>query len=254
MKRSNRVFNSVAVLLLAASFAGCARSHEGATPNTEASAAAQSQAELQGDQLTRVLQMHQGYTALVTARDAFVSGDVDAARLELASIAMQPMADGIPPIWAPNVLDLHQIAARGVEAELPEGVAESIGLSANSCGSCHQATGYIPALAVMPTPPPGDDAHTQMIQHAYAAQELWDGLVTHNVERWTRGQHILRGVHERPEALFGPNFRAQMGSARVDGLNASTTQIVNAESWDERALAYGSLLSSCASCHAGQTP
>lgn len=219
------------------------------TPATDQAQAPQAHPPLTGDQLHRIGQMHHGYTSLITARDAYVSGDANAARLELTNVAMQPMPEGVAPIWAPNVLTLHQMAAKGAQAELSEGVAEGIGMSANACGSCHQATGYIPNLAMMPEPPTGDDASAQMLRHAFAAQELWDGLITHDITRWQRGSAILEHTRVTPELLFGQGYYARMGARQVDALIQATTVLREATEWEPRATAYGELLTTCASCH-----
>lgn len=247
----SRLTTSVSFVLgVALVSVGCSSSQQQSTSNGGDGQSSTVHAPLEGDQVSRIIQMHQSYTSLVTARDAFVSGDYDASRMELTNVALLPMPDGVPPIWATNVLELHQMAARGAQAELPEGVADGIGRSANACGSCHQATGYIPSLAMMPEAPEGSDAATAMMRHAYAAQELWDGLITHNADRWNTGTGLLAGSHVSPEQLFGQGLEARIGASRVAGLQNASRAVIHAVEWDDRAEAYGQLLTSCASCHA----
>lgn len=209
-------------------------------------------AVLQGDQLTRVIQMHQSYVTLITARDATVYGDVDGARDLLAELATQPMPEGVSSIWAPEVLQLHVSAGRGARAELPEGVANGVGLAAQSCGSCHSATGHSPALAGQMEPPSADSPSTLMQRHAWAAQQLWDGLIIPSEERWDQGAAVLNESKLEPHSLFQSEYLAEVGAARVHQLQAATKHVLEAETWDERAEAYGTLLHSCSSCHGGQ--
>lgn len=204
---------------------------------------------LAGDQLTRIMEMHQSYLTLLSARDATVYGENDVARELLTEIATQPMPEGVSSIWARDVLELHVTAGRGARAEEPAGVAMGIAHTAESCGSCHTSTGQSPELADQMDPPSPDSPANLMRRHAWAAQQLWDGLIIHSDERWKQGASVLGSSNLEPSTLFHNEYLAEVGAERVRGLQEATKSVVAAAAWDERAEAYGELLNSCSTCH-----
>lgn len=239
------------VLLASLTLSGCSKpENREPQPNTSGEATAgASRAVLAGDQLTRVMEMHDSYITLLSARDAAVYGEVDVAREQLTELATQPMPEGVSSIWAPEVLELHVRAGRGARAELPEGVTQGIAHTAQSCGSCHTATGQSPELAGQMDPPSPDTPSELMRRHAWAAQQLWDGLIIPSEERWAQGGIVLATSKLEPNTLFQDEYLAEVGAERVHGLQEATKSIVAAKGWEERAEAYGELLNSCSSCH-----
>lgn len=248
---SVRTLASVTLALSASLLFGCHSAKDAASSDAAAAGAHQrsSGSLLTGDQLTRVLQMHNDYVMLITARDAAVSGDVDSARAQMTEIALQPMPEGVSAIWAPEVLGLHTAAGEAARGEAPEGVAVGIGRTAAQCGTCHTATGHNPALAEMADPPSPRDPAALMQRHAWAAQQLWDGLIVPSERRWNEGVAVLQASHLEPHTLFRSEYYADAGASRVHALQDASRGIAAASTWDERGEAFGELLSTCASCH-----
>lgn len=249
MRQYTRAASMALALLIAGS--GCSKTagNNGGYSSTPDDERAATGSVLYGDQLTRVLQMHESYLTLITARDAVANGETDIGRELLTEVATQPMPEGISAIWAPEVLNLHAAAGRGARAEQPEGVAQGIAEAAKSCGSCHTATGYLPQLAGQMAPPSPDTPSSLMKRHAWAAQQLWDGLIIPSEDRWNEGAKVLAESNVSPTNLFTNEYVAEVGAARVHGLQAATRKVVAADAWDQRAEAYGELLHTCASCH-----
>ena len=251
MRISTLLVSSALVLGLSAP--GCQKSANGGhdySPTTPAEPAATEATPLiGGDQLTRVLEMHDSYLTLITARDAAAHGETDVSRELLTEIATQPMPEGVSSVWAPEVLALHVAAGRGARAERAEGVAQGIASAAQSCGSCHASTGYSPMLAGQSEPPSPDSPSTLMKRHAWAAQQLWDALIIPSEDRWQQGATVLEQSKLEPQSLFDSEYVAEVGAERVHGLQAATKLVVDAEDWNARAEAYGELLHSCATCH-----
>lgn len=248
---SARTLAGAAVALSVSLLFGCHGSKEAATSDAAGSGAQQRTAgsTLAGDQLTRIFQMHNGYVMLITARDAIVSGDVDAARGQMTEIAIQPMPEGVSAIWAPEVLGLHTAAGEAARGEEPEGVAVGIGRAAAQCGTCHTATGHMPAIAEMANPPSPTDPSSIMLRHAWAAQQLWDGLIVPSERRWNEGVSVLQASQLEPNTLFRSEYYADAGAPRVHALQEASRGVAAASTWDERGEAFGELLSTCASCH-----
>lgn len=239
------------VLLASLPLSGCTKPESrDKQPNSTADiAASPARAVLTGDQLTRILEMHDSYLTLLSARDAAVYGEVDVAREQLTELATQPMPEGISSIYAPEVLELHIRAGQGARAERPEGVTLGIAHTAQSCGSCHTATGQSPQLAGQMDPPSSDTPAELMQRHAWAAQQLWDGLIIPSDERWQQGANVLASSKLEPSTLFHDEYLADVGAERVHGLQEATKSVAHAASWEDRAEAYGDLLNSCATCH-----
>lgn len=201
----------------------------------------------QSDTPTAELMAHH-FDQGASARDAVVRGDLDAARAAAAELAqLEPTAD-MPRIWAPH-LETMRAAARSVaEASDLDTAALEMGDLAASCGSCHAQVGAEVTMR-MGALPEGEDTASHMLQHQWAADRLWEGLVIPDVGRFTVGAGALVDAPMHPSSLLpdqtvAPEIEALSRRVHELGRNASL-----ASDDASRARLYGELLRTCADCH-----
>lgn len=183
------------------------------------------------------------------ARDAMVRGDLDEARRHMSWLATHQRAEDLPEDLRPLLTVMQTEAAQFAEAQTFTEAGTALARTLTSCGACHRTAQASPQIGTPPVPL-GDDLAAHMRRHEWAAERMWAGLVTDDVETYVAGTLVLReaSLHEAelPGSEEHPPERIAAITRHVHelGSNAET-----AEDWDERAAIYGRLLATCATCH-----
>ncbi len=100
----------------------------------------------------------------------------------------------------------------------------------------------------MPKPSGADESlQSHMARHAWAVNRMWEGLVAHDAELWSKGLNELAEA-PLPAEVFGPNPPAGAldASQRAHELAASG---ISAKDQSERGNVYGQILAACSQCH-----
>src|SRR5690606_30264912 len=126
-----------------------------------------------------------------------------------------------------------------------------VGQLGEACASCHlEISGpRIPESS----PPMADDLKSQMALHAWAAQQMWFGLIAPSDDAWVRGTEAMAGAELTPDELF----LDRSPSADLLELEDQARQIANearsVENTDaadgRRGDHYAHLLATCSACH-----
>ena len=136
----------------------------------------------------------------------------------------------------------HVVAAATLQ-EASRGAASM----AAACGQCHTAVGAPLRLDDPSAVPEGDDLGSHMVRHLWAADRMWDGLMSPSDELWSAGATALA---DDPLFLGGPEDRG----AEIDRLAREAHQIATEArrtgDTDARAELYARLITGCAGCHA----
>jgi len=195
----------------------------------------------QGDTL-----MHQRLQALTQARDDLVAGNADQARAGLRAMADDISPSSAPEGWQQPLRDLVEGAASGSESTTDDELARSIAEAGRACGSCHGAIGGGPTFD--PVDVPGED--DVMGRHIWAADRMWESLITPDAQAWTRAREVLGPVDERAAQLYADvplAVRAEAAQQR-SRLHALAQAGTSASDTD-RAEVYGAVLVTCVECH-----
>lgn len=193
--------------------------------------------------------MHQDLLRAVAIREAVISGELADTRAPARWLAEQAL--DVPEAWKPHVAAMQRVAREVVDAADIKAAARATGQLARQCGECHRSVGARHDMSFPPEPPKGKGAQSAMVLHQWAAERLYQGLVSNNDEAWRAGAAALveAPLHveeitadvELPEDLHG-----LAGTVRQLGARASGTTDAGA-----RAEIYGELIGSCAACHKG---
>lgn len=191
------------------------------------------------------------YQDVVQIRDAVIAGDLPGVRPPARRL--RERTDPIPESWLPFVTAKDEHATIVLTARSLRVAARAAASLANDCGDCHEALGDGPRFGP-PASPPAPIAHRpeqHMLRHQWAADRMWEALISRSDEAWTAGAEVLadaplhRGeiaaLIRVPDDILDLNERVhELGS------RARTTA-----AWPARAEIYGDFLAACAKCHLG---
>jgi len=107
-----------------------------------------------------------------------------------------------------------------------------VAVVASACAACHVRAGARVLFAPAPALP--DDL---MARHAWATDRLWEGVIASDVDRWRRGLGVLADSAIADGGTLRELARAQLVEA------------TGAPDPGRRAIGYGKILITCASCH-----
>lgn len=173
---------------------------------------------------------------------AMARGDLEAARTAALEVEEVREIPGIPPGWEDEVDQLRRYASAVRTARSYEVAASAAAHMAASCGSCHLAHDVGPIFTSVPAPPEvGEVEH--MVEHVWAADRMWEGLMIPSDERWLAGARVL-AHHVVPMHLLAQGtsaFGVQLKSLGLDALGDGMLQ--------DRAQRYAEILNTCATCH-----
>ncbi len=194
-------------------------------------------------------QMHADLAAVTTARDALIVGDLDGAASPLAQFASHDIAEALPELWVPYYELMQDYAGEISEERDVVVLAEGLSMLAGMCGDCHEANAGGPLITTVGVPPLDGSFTSRMQRHAWAADRMWEGLVTPDEERWLGGAAAMLEDPMRPEDLEGhvpwPDemevFESYLYDLGEDGIHAANS--------GTRSEVYGQFLATCASCH-----
>jgi cytochrome c553 len=193
--------------------------------------------------------MQDHFTKVADVQQAIVRGDLEDVREPARWLAEHQPSDGLPSPNKPLFAEMQKAARQAVAATTLADAGAATGRMVATCGSCHASVGLRPEMA-MPTPPdPGKDTEHHMLQHQYAVDLLYRGLVAASDQTWKEGAAALEGSPlTRRNLPMDPALTNDVVAfeAKVHQLadKAADTKDTNG-----RAAIYGELIAGCGSCH-----
>ena len=186
----------------------------------------------------------------VAIRDAVIAGELSDVRPPAARLADAAGMDALPPAWQSYVRTNSQFAAEAVAAKDIAGAAQAAAGLARTCGECHAAIGSGPTF-VPGEPPRSDpaDAKSQMARHQWAADRMWQGLVSRNDGAWRAGATALTDAPLCIDAITADVELPDHVKALGDQIHGLGTRALATPEWPGRAQIYGEFITACASCH-----
>jgi len=175
---------------------------------------------------------------------ALVFGELEAARASARWPAARPDHPNLPRSVLGPTEDMRVVARSLLRSGSTEDAARCASEIAAACGRCHGAAGVkpFPAAAAPPDPGPGLVAH--MERRLWAVDRMWEALIASDDARWADGASALDGVS--PLEGETPDSPAVPLALRLRELAIEAPGTVS----ERRAVVYGSVLSTCAGCHA----
>ncbi len=197
----------------------------------------------------RVTDMHLHFNDINAIQLAIISGNLVTAR-DLAKKVRAGFKGEPPQGWAPYV-ERSVASAEILEVTSDLSMAARIASTmAGTCGDCHRDQGIVVIDHVAVAPPHDEDRFSNfMVQHRWAADRMWEGLIGPSNEAWLAGAKVLAtteltedDVGER--LVLTEEISQLLAQVKSDATKAGTVTGAN-----ERQELYGSFLAGCASCH-----
>ena len=192
--------------------------------------------------------MHVRFTAAQRIEQAVAHSDLDRARAEAHDLAGLEEPEALP-VWRPYFESIKD-SARQIEAATSIGaVATLTGGLGRTCARCHEAISAHITFPVEPPPPADPKLAQQMLGHQWAAAQMWQGLIGPSDARWQAGARALTTVPLNTVAQAAtPAAPVEIDDVARVRMYANRAQGIGPQ--DERAELYGTLLGTCAHCHA----
>lgn len=197
------------------------------------------------------IHMRDHYDDLRVIERHLVDGDLDTVREYAFGLALDK---GDPEIsrWDARFGAMREAAYKlGSAAGLDEAAQREAQLAA-TCGSCHRETGAIPTFEPPPVPPDEPTALARMDRHQWAADRLWQAMITSADDAWRDGLDVL-AVTPLPDgeltAVAAPSAKPAIRDL-AESLQRLAKSARGAATLDERATRYGEILGVCVRCHA----
>lgn len=189
--------------------------------------------------------MHTRYAGARRLEEAIARSDLERTRLEAHALSILDEPD-VLPAWQPYFASVAE-AARQVEAAGDvRAAAGQFALLGMRCASCHDASGVKLVLAA---PAGAGTGRPGMAEHQQAAFAMWEGLMAPSEAHWIAGAEALTTVPLTMVARAAtPGFEEDVDD--VARVRLYARRALDAQGRQARADVYGSLLGTCAHCHA----
>jgi cytochrome c553 len=192
--------------------------------------------------------MHLRFTAAVRIEQAIAHSDLPRAHAEAHELTELEEPAALAT-WQPYFAAIRD-AARQVDAAGDVIAASRVTAQlGRQCARCHEA---IAARVAFPVePPPAGDAKLviQMLGHQWAAAQMWQGLLGPSDGRWQAGARALTTAPLNTVAqAVTPTSDVDVDDVARIRMYARRALTTGAQ--DERAELFGTMLATCAHCHA----
>lgn len=195
--------------------------------------------------------MAEHFADSVKIKEAVIAGDLSGIRAPARRL-LEP-ADASPEAWRPFITANAEFARAALAAKRLPGAAQAAAGLARTCGDCHAAMGAGPVFDLPhDTPAPAaHDVHKHMQRHQWAADRMWDALVSRSEYAWMVGAITLT---DAPMERDDINVDVELPDDLFDlggEVHALGALAVETAGWNARADVYGKILITCAGCHQG---
>ncbi|MFO0681255.1 MAG: hypothetical protein U0234_04350 [Sandaracinus sp.] len=189
------------------------------------------------------------YSRARSVHDALVRADMDQARADMAWIATHQEGNALPADVQPLLAAMQEEASHFADATTLTEAGTTVGRMLVRCGACHTQTNGGPEVAETPIPE-GDSPEARMRRHQWAADRMFDGLLTANAETFRSGNEALTSApltqDELPATAGQPEDQVVTLTTHVRDLGAEAAAATDDES---RASIYGRYIATCGACH-----
>ncbi|MDJ0655415.1 MAG: hypothetical protein QNJ40_14730 [Xanthomonadales bacterium] len=190
--------------------------------------------ETSGRELT--LDMHERFAYAAMMRTAVIHGYPDRAKRHAGQLS--ELLDGT------ESQSLADIAGEAARAADDRELAVQVARVGEACGACHASNRVQPFFASrQPQEPTGESLAARMGRHIWAADRMWEGLVSHSLASWQAGAKLLA----RDPFLMSSS--SKVPAERVQEVSDLATEAAAPGSWNKRAEVYGRFLATCVGCH-----
>ena len=229
---------SLALVLAAAA---CQSTPPAPPPQTPPTAMATFATKLQA-----VLQrMHDRFTFAHQSERAIADGNLALARASARVVRNLDEPDASRE-WQPFLVSVRD-AARQIElAGNASDAATATGTLGMRCAQCHVAIAAKVKLAELARPDP--NRAPDMLDHQWASELMWEGVIAPDPERWLRGAAALETVPlDAVATSLTPRYQGDTDD--VTRIRTFARAARDATTLEDRATLFGQMLGACVHCH-----
>ena len=180
---------------------------------------------------------------------ALLFGDLDTARFHARALATMPQGVGEAELQPISLARVREVALRVASADAVEAALPLVADLAGECGRCHQASSA--SVRIPQVAEPGEDGSlaSRMERHQWAADRIWEGLVTPSRERWQEGLVVLGEAPLPPDGVTDDRslYPAIERLGRQLAVQAMAAR--DATAGDGQTRTFGAMLKVCSACH-----
>jgi cytochrome c553 len=195
------------------------------------------------------LHMHEHLARVTAMQEAVIRGDLEAAVEPARWIADHQETEGLPPGTEAFVVDMKKQAGAVAVATDLKHAATGTAMTISYCGSCHAAAKITPVIAE-PAKPVGDPSTAvHMLEHQWATDLMYQGLVMPSEERWQKGLAAMEGTPLTEKDLPKDEKLTKEIVALGQKVHELAGKAKTVTDLGTKVAFYGEYLSGCAGCH-----
>lgn len=192
--------------------------------------------------------MHARFAAASRIQEAIAFSDLERARAEARQITELDESE-VSLTWQPY-FDSVRDAAHQIELSTSHvDAARLAAVLGQRCANCHVAIAARVTFPVEPRPADGPKLAVQMPGHQWAAAQMWHGLIGPSDERWIAGARALAAVRLTSVA-HSVTPASELDVDDLARIRLYANRALTTKPQDVRAELFGTLLTTCAHCHA----
>ena len=193
--------------------------------------------------------MHEHLTRVAAMQEAVIRGDVEAAVEPARWIADHQSTAGLPAGQEAVLADMKKQAAVVAEAKDAKNAATATAMVISYCGTCHAAARITAAIPEAPKPPADGPLAAHMMEHQWATELLYQGLVMPSEERWQKGLAAMQGTPLAEKDLPKDAKLTKEVAALEKKVHEMAGNAKTATDIGTKVAFYGEYIGGCAGCH-----
>jgi hypothetical protein len=193
--------------------------------------------------------MHEHLARVTTMQEAVIRGDIEAAVEPARWIADHQETAGLPAGQEAVLIDLKKSSAVVAEAKDFKNAATATAMVISYCGTCHAAAKINVAIPEAPKPTAEGPLAAHMMEHQWATDLLYQGLVMPSEERWQKGLGAMEGAPLAEKDLPKDAKLTKEVAALEKKVHEMAGKAKKATDIGTKVAFYGEYLGGCAGCH-----
>jgi hypothetical protein len=193
--------------------------------------------------------MHENLARVTIMQEAVIRGDMEAVVEPATWIAEHQETAGLPAGTESVLGDMKKQAAVVAGAKDFRNAATATAMVVSYCGSCHKAAQVTPAIPESVKPAAEGALAAHMMEHQWATDLLYQGLVIPSEERWQKGLDAMAATPLAEKNLPKDTKLTKEIVALEKKVHGLAGRAKAASDLGTKVAFYGEYIGGCAGCH-----